>query len=89
MGEGLGLSDMFTCCARGVCETELFGTHVGGATVHQHRTEQLPFCGHSCHGWGSPNLVLTINIPHFLWSSQWFCYGSTLFFTMLNLGSNF
>lgn len=32
--------------------TAELGASVGGATVHQHSTDQLPFGGHGCHGWG-------------------------------------
>lgn len=63
---------------------------LGGATVRQHSTDQLPFWAHSCLGWGEScpllqfsNLVLTINRPHFLWGSPWFWFGSTLFFFTL------
>lgn len=36
--------------------------------------------GESCPLLQFSNLVLTINCPHFLRGSPWFCFGSTLFF---------
>lgn len=65
---------------------ELFGTSVGGSYCTQHGSVTVVIVvmvgGGSCPLLQFSNLVLSINSPHFLWGSPWFCFGSTLFFTL-------